>query len=57
MLEKWMCGRTQCCASLLEFDHICLTDEHPNQGYGAGPNIFSSDAVILSLFLSVLLFQ
>ncbi len=28
----------------MAFDQIWLIDEHPKQGCGAGPNIFSSDA-------------
>lgn len=34
-------------------DQIGLIDEHPKEGCGAGPNIFSSDALALDLTPSV----
>lgn len=49
-------GCTRWSASPVAFDQIWLIDEHPKQGCGAGPNIFSSDALALILTLSVFSF-
>lgn len=38
----------------MAYDQIWLIDEHPKEGYGAGPNIFSSDALALDLLLCFL---
>lgn len=36
------------------FNQILIIDEHPKDGCGAGPNIFSSDALALILSLCFL---
>lgn len=38
------------------FNQILIIDEHPKDGCGAGPNIFSSDALALILSLCVFFF-
>lgn len=40
----------------MAFDQIWLIDKYPNHGCGSGPNMFSSDALALTLTLSVFLF-
>lgn len=40
----------------MAFDQIWLIDNYPNHGCGSGPNMFSSDALALTLTLSVFLF-
>lgn len=37
------------------FDKILLIDEHPKDGCGAEPNMFSSDALALDLSLCFLI--
>lgn len=42
-------GYTHWSTSLVAFDQFFLIDKHPREGYGAGPNIFTSDALALEL--------
>lgn len=42
-------GYTHWSTSLVAFDQIFLIDKHPREGYGTGPNIFTSDALALEL--------